>query len=111
MRKHIYPVILGDGEQTRDFVHINDVVHANILALSSQNPKAYNQVFNIGTGSQTSLNTLVKTIQKRLNISSSVWYGDSRPGDIKHSYADIQKASILLNYKTCVDLLQGLYTL
>jgi nucleoside-diphosphate-sugar epimerase len=81
------PIIYGDGEQTRDFVYVKDVVQANILA-SCASPS----VFNIASGKGTSLNTLLATIAKIMGIEARPIYESARPGDIRHSLADINRA-------------------
>jgi UDP-glucose 4-epimerase len=84
------PVIYGDGEQTRDFVYVKDVVKANILA-----SRAATGVFNIASGKSTNLNTLVATIAKIMGIETSPSYEPARPGDIRHSLAGIGRAKSL----------------
>jgi nucleoside-diphosphate-sugar epimerase len=81
------PVIFGDGDQTRDFVYVKDVVKANILASSGATG-----VFNIASGKSTSLNKLLATIAKIMNIDARPIYEIARPGDIRHSLADIGRA-------------------
>jgi UDP-glucose 4-epimerase len=82
------PVIYGDGEKTRDFTFINDVVTSNILVAESN----ICGVFNIGGGKQISINYLANLITKISNKKVTIVYKDPRPGDIKHSFADISKA-------------------
>jgi len=98
------PVIFGDGEQTRDFTFIKDVVHANILAAES---KAFG-VFNIGKGDRISINQLAQIILK-LNGKENVkpLYENGRLGDIKHSLADISKAQSF-GYKPEYDVEKGI---
>jgi len=101
------PVIHGNGEQTRDFVNVQDVVDANMLALWSKN--AVGEVFNIGTGTPTSIDQLAKTILQILGKESlKPIYTDSRPGDIPASYADISKARRALGYNPKVTLKEGI---
>lgn len=88
------PVIYGDGNQTRDFVFVKDVVYANILAMNS----AACGTFNIGTGIQTSLNDLAAMIMRAAGISCDIIYEAPRPGDIRYSVADITKAKEELGY-------------
>ena len=81
--------VFGDGEQYRDFVFINDVIGAIIhLATSS---KCIHEVYNVGTGKKTSLNDVIKNFQEILNSDILIEYSKSRAGDIKFSYADINK--------------------
>lgn len=77
----------GDGEQTRDFVYIDDLVQAVWLIL--QNDTVSGEIFNIGTGKQTSLNQVYNILQKYYNYNIPFEYKEERKGDIKHSYADI----------------------
>lgn len=100
------PVIYGDGEQTRDFVYVADVVKANILAMESE--KVNSGVFNIATGRQTSIRELVKTINEILGTDIVPTYQPERPGDIRYSFADITKARRKLGYKPEYDLKKGL---
>ncbi len=81
------PIIYGDGEQTRDFVYVRDVVRANILAIH-----ASTGVFNVASGKSTSLNTLIATIARIMGIEARPIYEPPRPGDIRHSLADISRA-------------------
>ena len=99
------PQIYGDGEQTRDFVYIKDVVAANILIAQSDAVG----VFNIGSGKKVTLNTLLGMITRLLNRSSiKPLYMAARPGDIKHSFADITKAQNATGYRPKYNLLTGL---
>ncbi|MHC3130110.1 MAG: SDR family oxidoreductase [Candidatus Bathyarchaeota archaeon] len=101
------PIICGDGEQTRDFINVKDVVEANMLALSKR--KAVGEVFNISTGEATTINKLTETIQKIMDKTSlKPVHAEPRPGDIKHSYGDITKARRNLQYAPKVQLEKGL---
>jgi len=101
------PIICGDGEQTRDFINVKDVVEANMLALSKR--KAVGEVFNISTGEATTINKLTETIQKIMGKTSlKPVHAEPRPGDIKHSYGDITKARRKLEYEPKVQLEKGL---
>jgi UDP-glucose 4-epimerase len=105
--KRLPPIIYGDGEQTRDFIYIQDVVQANMLALSNKN--AVGEVFNIGSGKKTSLNQIalaLKNIMNRKDIKSI--YADPRPTDIRHGYADISKAERILGYTPHFSIKEGL---
>ena len=100
-------IICGDGEQTRDFINVKDVVEANMLALSKR--KAVGEVFNISTGEATTINKLTETIQKIMDKTSfKPVHVEPRPGDIKHSYGDISKARRNLEYEPKVQLEKGL---
>jgi len=85
------PTIFGDGEQTRDFVYVKDVVRANILASQSE----VSGVFNVASGTRTSLNELAEMIGKVSGNDIKPRYSDARPGDIKDSLADISKAETI----------------
>ena len=101
------PTIYGDGEQTRDFINVKDVVEANMLALSKR--KAVGEVFNISTGEATTLNKITETIQKIMGKTDlKPVHAEPRPGDIKHSYADISKARKNLEFAPKVHLEKGL---
>jgi UDP-glucose 4-epimerase len=89
VRSGIPPVIFGDGEQSRDFTFVKDVVAANLLAAESQ----ATGVFNVGRGERTTLNQLMQLILEQLDKKNlKPVYQDIRPGDVKHSLADISKA-------------------
>jgi nucleoside-diphosphate-sugar epimerase len=100
------PTIYGDGRQSRDFVFVKDVVQANILAAS--HPAAPGQVFNVGTGNSIEINTLWNKIAGLARCTAAPEYADSRPGDIVHSVAGIQKAGERLGFCPAVSLDQGL---
>ncbi len=99
------PVIYGDGEQSRDFTYIDNVVNANLLATRSS---AVGKVFNIGCGKRTSLNQLMDIIKKITGARKNGIYTEARLGDVRHSQADISKARECLGYHPLVDLEEGL---
>ncbi|MCL6560946.1 MAG: SDR family oxidoreductase [Firmicutes bacterium] len=90
------PTVYGDGEQSRDFVFVSDIVKANLLAATI--PSAAGEVFNIAAGRQVTLNSLLALLQKITNKSTHVHYTAARKGDIRHSLADIGKARRILGY-------------
>jgi len=99
--------IFGDGEQTRDFVHVEDVVEANMLALKCRN--AIGEVFNIGTGVATSIKQLAQTLLELTNRKDlEILHCEAREGDVRHSVADISKAKEKLGYRPKVALKEGL---
>jgi len=100
------PTIYGDGEQSRDFVYIENVVSANLLAMSAS--RLNGQVINIGCGKRTSLNLLLEILQKIAGSTVKPVYEEPRPGDVRHSYADIAKGKQVLNYLPEVELETGL---
>lgn len=108
------PEIHGDGEQTRDFTYIENVLHANECALQTQNEEAFNQVFNVAYGQRTSVNQIVKKLQHLLaekdpGIQSvEIVYGPARQGDVRDSLADVSKAKRLMGYNPEFDVLQGI---
>ncbi|MGD6850549.1 MAG: SDR family oxidoreductase [Candidatus Bathyarchaeia archaeon] len=92
------PIIYGDGKQTRDFVHVKDIVHANLLAMESQD--AAGMHLNVGTGLQVSINMVAEILKERLGKEDlKNTYEDARVGDSKHGYADIAKAEKILGFK------------
>lgn len=100
------PIIHGDGEQSRDFTHVANIVEANLQAALV--PDVSGQVFNLGNGVQTSVNGLAKTLTELTKKDIEPVHEEERPGDVKHSFADISKAEALLNYKPRVSLKDGL---
>ncbi len=97
-------IIYGDGEQTRDFIYVKDIVKANILA--AQNSEL-NGVFNLGTGKSVSINQLVKLVIELTGSKSKIQYLPERKGDIKHSLADISETATKLNFSPDYDLIVG----
>jgi len=100
------PVIFGDGEQTRDFTYIANVVDANLRAAES--PDAVGHVMNLGIGQQVTLNQLLAELQKIIGTNLAPRYEDTRAGDVRHSLADIERAKNLINYSPIVGLAEGL---
>jgi len=101
------PTIYGNGEQTRDFVSVEDVTQANMLA--TEKKRAVGEVFNIATGIATSINGLVKMLQNIMTKTDlKPIHEEARPGDIKHSYASVEKAEKMLGYEPRVPLSEGL---
>lgn len=105
--------INGDGETSRDFCYIANAVQANILSATSVNPDSLNEVYNVALGDRTSLNHLFSLLTKGLEqkghaVGATPEYRDFRPGDVKHSQADISKAKSLLGYEPKYHLSDGL---
>lgn len=96
----------GDGSQSRDFTFIDNVVEANLLALTA--PGASGQAINIGCGERTTLLELIAELERIVGRRAAVQHGPPRPGDVPHSLADIDKARGLLGYAPKVSLRQGL---
>jgi UDP-glucose 4-epimerase len=98
-------VIFGDGRQTRDFVHAYDVADAVLRSLKGESD---GEVFNIGSGRPTSLNSLAKSVLNLAGANLDIVYEKPRVGDVKASFADISKAEKQLDYKPIVPLEKGL---
>jgi len=100
------PVIFGDGEQSRDFTYIENVVQANLLAMSAD--RLHGEAVNIACGSRISLNQLVSVLKEILGSKQSPIYQDPRKGDVKHSQADIRKGKRIIDYEPKVGIEAGL---
>ncbi|OQA80130.1 MAG: UDP-glucose 4-epimerase [Lentisphaerae bacterium ADurb.Bin242] len=114
LMKHESPVINGDGEYSRDFTYVDNIVQANQLALLTGNPEAVNQVFNVAVGERTTLNQLFQYLREDLAefdpeiAKIEPHYGPGRAGDIPHSLASIDKARARLGYVPRFSVKQGL---
>ena len=102
------PTIYGDGEQSRDFNYIDNAVQANLLAATAPEADVAGQTFNIATGHRFDLNETVELLRPLTGYSGDVEYAPERPGDIKHSLADISRAQQKLKYRPLVDFEEGL---
>ncbi len=102
------PTINGDGETSRDFTYVGNAVHANVQALFGKDSAALNQVYNIAFGERTTLNELFETIKGIAGSDLAPKYAPERPGDVRHSLADITKAKTLLQYHPAVSVRDGL---
>ena len=105
--------INGDGETSRDFCYIENTVQANILAATTQNEDATNQVYNVAVGDRTTLNELFNAIKSALGNNGVIYehqptYRDFRPGDVRHSQANVNKANSLLSYEPKFNISQGI---
>ncbi|RQG97163.1 NAD-dependent epimerase/dehydratase family protein [Natrarchaeobius chitinivorans] len=100
--------IEGDGEQTRDFVHVSDVVRANLRAATTD---SVGSAYNVGTGDRTSIQSLAETVRDAVGSSSSIVHRDPRPGDIRHSGADVSKAERELGFESRIGLETGIEAL
>ena len=111
---HESPVINGDGNFSRDFTYIDNVIQMNELALFTENPEAVNTVYNTAFGERTTLNELVNGIKENLAVfdpeiaNVAIVYGENRIGDIPHSLASIDKAKNLLGYAPKFSMKEGL---
>ena len=102
------PIIYGDGEQTRDFTFVGNIVNANLHAL--EHPSAPGKIFNIAMGAMNSLNYLVATLQELIGVDIAPRYAEPRPGDIRHSFADVSRAANILQFAPHISLVDGLRT-
>ena len=100
------PIIYGDGEASRDFTYVTNVVNANLLSCTAKD--AVGEVFNIACGVSVTINQLVKKITDLCGNNIKPIYKDPRPGDVKNSYASIEKGKALLGYKPTVSFDEGL---
>ena len=112
--EHKAPVINGDGEQSRDFTYIKNVLHANEMAAIADRENAMGEIYNVAFGAKCSINQLVDDLKQELSQFDPsigeivVKHGPERPGDVKHSLADISKAKTKLNYNPQYDLKAGI---
>lgn len=100
------PTIYGDGEQTRDFTYVDNIVHGNLLASTA--PDAAGTVMNLATGESVSVNALISALNRILGTSFDPIHAPERPGDIKFSRANIDRARELLDFAPIVDFETGL---
>lgn len=114
LMRHESPVINGDGEYSRDFTYINNVIQMNILAMETDNAAAVNQIYNTAYGERTTLNQLVGYLKEYLSEydpeigNVEILHGPNRAGDIPHSLACVDKARRLLGYNPHYSMKQGL---
>jgi nucleoside-diphosphate-sugar epimerase len=100
------PTIYGDGEQSRDFTYIDNVVEANLLAARTE--QTAGEVINVACGQRVTVNEIIHMINELVGKSVKPIYADPRPGDVKHSLADISLAAKLIGYKPKVPFREGL---
>ena len=111
---HESPMINGDGEYSRDFTYVDNVIQMNVLALETMNPEAVNQIYNTAYGERTTLNDLVKYLKEYLSefdaeiAKVEAVHGPYRAGDIPHSLANVDKAKRLLGYNPRYSMREGL---
>ncbi|MEM1557509.1 MAG: NAD-dependent epimerase/dehydratase family protein [Thermoproteota archaeon] len=105
VRNGLPPIVYGDGEQTRDFIHVEDVAEAVKLVLKTG---CVGEVLNIGSGNPIKIRDLAALVMRTYGVSGEPIYTIGRQGDIKHSYADISRARILLGFKPRINLENGL---
>ena len=105
--KNMPPMIFGDGEQKRDFVYIQDVIEANMLALHSKN--AIGQVFNIGTGTEVTINEVSRILKELINNTEvQDIHTAPRPPDVRRGFADIEKAKKIIGYNPKYSIKKGI---
>jgi UDP-glucose 4-epimerase len=102
------PTIYGDGEQSRDFTYIDNVVHANLLAAGAPAEQVSGQVMNAATGTRITLNQTFEILRELTGFKGKAVYGPPRSGDIRDSLADIGLAGRLIGYQPIVDFREGL---
>ncbi len=102
------PVIFGDGEQSRDFTYVANIVEANIAAAESDT--AGGEIFNIARGEQMTVNNLLEAVNLVLEKNVKPLYADPRPGDIVHSFAHVRKARRVMGYDAAISFMDGLRT-
>jgi nucleoside-diphosphate-sugar epimerase len=103
------PIIFGDGEQTRDFTYVENVVQANLLAIQAPADQVDGRVFNLATGRQASLNEVYAILQRATGYRQPPAYAEARQADIRYSRADISAARDALGFKPTGGLEEGLY--
>lgn len=114
LMNHESPIVNGDGNYSRDFTYIDNVIQMNELALTTKNPEAVNTVYNTAYGDRTTLNDLLKYLKIALSDHDeaigniAIVYGPNRAGDIPHSLASIDKAKKLLGYNPKFSMQEGL---
>ena len=97
--------VFGDGTQTRDFTFVDDAVEANLLAAENN---IIGEVFNIGGGSRISVNVLIDEIERLIGKNAKIKYIEKQKGNVRDTWADLNKASELLNWTPKVDISAGL---
>jgi len=102
------PIINGDGNYSRDFTYVDNIIQANYLALITMNKECFGEVFNIGAGGKVTINELYFKICKIIGKEKKPIYGSVRNGDIPHSNASIHKAKIMLGYNPSDNFEDGL---
>ena len=106
LARGVNPVVFGDGEQTRDFVYVENVAQANLLAADAT--AAVGQVINVGSGESISINDMLRVAADLLHVPLHPEYREARAGDVRHSRADISRARALLGYEPSVGFRDGL---
>jgi UDP-N-acetylglucosamine 4-epimerase len=114
LMKHESPTINGDGTYSRDFTYIDNVIQMNILAITTENEKALNQVYNTAVGDRTTIKDMAELLKQLLSqydakiADIEIKHGPNRKGDVPHSLASIEKAKTLLGYQPSHEFKAGL---
>ncbi|MDD3818303.1 MAG: NAD-dependent epimerase/dehydratase family protein [Actinomycetota bacterium] len=103
--------IFGDGNQSRDFTYIDNVIYANYLAMISKNNNIFGNYYNVGCGERVSLNEIVKYLERKKGERIEVIYEEERKGDVRSSLASLEKIKKDLNYRPLVEFFRGLDSL
>jgi nucleoside-diphosphate-sugar epimerase len=102
------PIVFGDGRQSRDFTYVDNAVSANLLAASAPKKQVSGEVFNVACGRNATLLDVIARVNRLLGTTIAPKFAPPRPGDVRHSKADISKAKRLLGYRVSVPLAEGL---
>jgi len=100
--------VFGDGEQTRDFTYVADVVQANLAAMDSPLPRGSSLILNIGSGRRTTVNDLWKAVAEAVGYEGPPVHAPARPGDVRDSLADLRVAADRIGYTPRVGIGEGL---
>jgi len=110
----VSPIVYGDGQQSRDFTHVNNAIFANMAAMCNPDISGFNAI-NIACGARLTVNQLIHEIKAAVNSFGietrgiEPTYADERPGDIRHSHANIEKAEEILDYRVLMDVSEGIH--
>jgi UDP-N-acetylglucosamine 4-epimerase len=108
LKKGIAPTINGDGKYSRDFTYVENVVQANFLGLTVENPNCFGQIFNIGAGGRITIGEMYEMIRESMGVDLKANHRENRKGDIPHSNANVDKAKELLGYEPKIDFKTGI---
>lgn len=108
LRKGTSPTINGDGNYSRDFTYVDNVVQANYLGLTTETKECFGQIFNIGAGGRITIGEMYEMIRESMNVDIKVTHRENRKGDIPHSNANVDKAKELLGYSPKIDFKTGI---
>ena len=111
LKKGVSPTINGDGTYSRDFTYVENVVRANYLGLTVENPECFGQIFNIGAGGRVTIGEMYEMIKESMGLDIKANHKENRKGDIPHSNANVDKAKELLGYTPNIDFKTGIQLL